>query len=38
MKYLVIEISGYGDVETEVRRQVIQSACLNNTIWSNKDI
>ena len=39
-KYLGIEISGYRDIETEVRRQAMKAArkaaCLNNTIWSNK--
>ena len=39
-KYLGIEISGYGDIETEVRGQAMKAArtaaCLNNTIWSNK--
>ena len=39
-KYLGVEISGYGDVETEVREQTNKAAriaaCLNNTIWRNK--
>ncbi|XP_057653777.1 uncharacterized protein LOC130892390 [Diorhabda carinulata] len=41
-KYLGIEISGYGDIETEVRQQTIKAAraakCLNDTIWENKYI
>ena len=41
-KYLGREISGYGDIETEVRGQAIKAArtaaCLNNTnmIWELK--
>ena len=39
-KYLGIEISGYGNIKTEVRGQAMKAArtaaCLNNTIWSNK--
>ena len=40
VKSLGIEISGYGDIETEVKGQAMKAArtaaCLNNTIWSNK--
>ena len=39
-KYLGVDISGYGDVETEVREQTNKvarvAACLDNTIWRNK--
>lgn len=39
-KYLGTHISGYGDVETEVRNKSMKAirttACLNNTIWTNK--
>ena len=42
VKYLGIDISGYGDVETEVRNQVTRgmraAAHLNDTIWWNKHI
>lgn len=41
-KYLGLEISGYRDVETEVRQQTTKAirvaACLNDTIWKNKHI
>lgn len=41
-RYLGIEISGYGDVETEVRGQAMKAsrtaACLNDIIWSNKHL
>ena len=41
-KYLEIELSGYGDVETEVREQTTRvtkiASCLNATIWRNKNI
>ena len=41
-KYLGVEISGYGDVETEVREQTNKAARItayhNNTIWQNKHI
>ncbi|XP_044767088.1 uncharacterized protein LOC123322993 [Coccinella septempunctata] len=39
-RYLGIELSGYGDVEEEVRQQTTKAArvagCLNDTIWRNK--
>lgn len=39
-RYLGIEISGYGYVEAEVRKQAFKEtrtyACLNSTIWRNK--
>ena len=41
-KYLGIELSGYGDVEAEVREQTTRATkiagCLNATIWRNKNI
>ncbi|XP_056642632.1 uncharacterized protein LOC130449023 [Diorhabda sublineata] len=41
-KYLGIEISGFGDVENEVREQTTKTlriaACLNENIWRNKHI
>ncbi|XP_030746595.1 uncharacterized protein LOC115875314 [Sitophilus oryzae] len=41
-KYLGIELSGYGDIETEVRLQTTKAmrvaGCLNDTIWKNKYI
>ena len=41
-KYLGIEISGYGDVEAEVRERTTKATriagCLNDTIWRNKNI
>ena len=41
-KYLEIELSGYGDVEAEVREQKTRATkiidCLNATIWRNKNI
>ncbi|XP_057653803.1 uncharacterized protein LOC130892403 [Diorhabda carinulata] len=42
IKYLGIELTGYGDIETEVRQQTIKAArvagCLNDTVWKNKYI
>ncbi|XP_045463812.1 uncharacterized protein LOC123673370 [Harmonia axyridis] len=39
-KYLGIELSGYGDIELEVRQQTNKAlrvaGCLNDTIWKNK--
>lgn len=39
-KYLGIELSGFGDVESEVRQQTNKAlrvaGCLNDTIWKNK--
>ncbi|XP_030766597.1 uncharacterized protein LOC115890494, partial [Sitophilus oryzae] len=39
-KYLGIELSGYGDIEIEVRQQTTKAmrvaGCLNDTIWKNK--
>lgn len=41
-KYLGIEVSGFDDVEAEVREQTMKAArmaeCLNDTIWKNKYI
>lgn len=39
-KYLGIKISGFGDVETEVRQQTTKSTrvTVNDTIWKNKYI
>lgn len=41
-RYLGIEISGYGDVEAEVRELTTKATriagCLNDTIWRNKNI
>ncbi|XP_030767906.1 uncharacterized protein LOC115891558 [Sitophilus oryzae] len=37
-KYFSIELSGYGDIETEVRQQTTKAGCLNDTIWKNKYI
>lgn len=41
-KYLGVELSGFGDVEAEVREQTTKATriagCLNNTIWCNKNI
>lgn len=41
-KYLRIEISRYGDFETEVSRQAMKAArtaaCLKSTIWKNKHL
>ncbi|XP_015181515.1 PREDICTED: uncharacterized protein LOC107069067 [Polistes dominula] len=41
-RYLGIEISGYGDIEEEVREQTTKAArvagCLSDTIWRNKNI
>ena len=41
-KYLGISISGFGDVETEVRKQTQKATriarCLNDTKWRNRNI
>ena len=41
-KYLGIELSGYDDVEAEVREQTTRATkiagCLNARIWRNKNI
>lgn len=39
-QYLGIEISGFGDVETEVRQQPTKATRVvaNDTIWKNKYI
>ena len=41
-KYLGIELSGYGDVEAEVREQTTRAkkiaGCLNAAIWGNRNI
>ncbi|XP_030750469.1 uncharacterized protein LOC115878197 [Sitophilus oryzae] len=41
-KYLGIELSGYGDIATEVRQQTTKAmrvaGCLNDTIWKNNHI
>lgn len=41
-KYIGTEVSGYGDIEIEVRQQTAKAmtvaGCLNDTIWKNKHI
>lgn len=41
-RYLGVNVSGYGDIENEVRQQVNKAnrvaGCLNDTIWRNKHI
>ena len=41
-KYLVISISGFGDVEAEVREHTQKATriagCLSDTIWRNRNI
>ncbi|XP_056648765.1 uncharacterized protein LOC130453177 [Diorhabda sublineata] len=41
-RYLGIDITSYGDVENEVRQQVVKTnkvaGCLNSTIWVDKHL
>ena len=42
IKFKYLGISGFGDVEAEVRKQTLKATriagCLNDTIWQNRNI